>query len=313
MKKEILQDVRHGKKLNWREKKVQSLKLADSFHRLGENKRAGRILFCGSELTFRRDLETGEKTLEHANFCRERLCPMCQWRRSLKIFRQVSQVMDKVEQQQPDLVPIFLTLTMRNCEPEKLGQTVDEIFQGWYQLTKHRKIKRVGQGWFRALEVTYNEKQNTFHPHLHAILLVDKGYFKKANKDYMQTTDWVQMWRKAMGLDYDPICDVRRLRSRKSKYKSLAEVAKYTFKDREIFRKDEALMDKLVGVLAVALKNRRLYAFGGVMKKAAKEIGMEQPGEGDLVHIEEDEIRTDVATMIEVYRWNFGVANYVRD
>ena len=96
-------------------------------------------------------------------------------------------------------------------------------------------------------------------------------------------------------------------------YIALAEVAKYTFKDREIFRKDEALMDKLVGVLAVALKNRRLYAFGGVMKKAAKEIGMEQPGEGDLVHIEEDEIRTDVATMIEVYRWNFGVANYVRD
>lgn len=313
MKKEILQDVRHGKKLDWKGKKVQSLKVADSFHRLGEDRRAGRIAVCGSILTFRRDLETGEKTLEHANFCRERLCPMCQWRRSLKIFRQVSQVMDRVEKQQPNLVPIFLTLTMRNCDPQNLGQTLDEIFQGWHNLIVHRKIRRLSQGWFRALEVTYNDRENTFHPHLHAIMLVDRSYFRKANKDYMQTTDWVQLWRTAMGLDYDPICDVRRLRNRKNKYKALAEVAKYTYKDREIIRKDETLTDKLVAVLSAALKGRRLYAFGGVMKIAAKEIGLEQVGEGDLVHIDEEKIRTDVATMIEVYRWNFGVANYVRE
>jgi hypothetical protein len=33
----------------------------------------------------------------------------------------------------------------------------------------------------------------------------------------------------------------------------------------------------------------------------------------DLVHVGEETIREDVAIVLEVYRWNFGFANYVRD
>jgi len=164
-------------------------------------------------------------------------------------------------------------------------------------------------GWFRALEVTYNE--DTFHPHIHAILLVDKGYFK--GKDYMHTTDWVQLWRMSVGLDYDPICDIRKVKANKGKHKAVAEVAKYTLKDSEYLTRDNnELTDRLVSVLGDSLRSRRLYAFGGELKKIAKEINAERPDEGDLIHIDDESIREDIAMVMEVYQWNFGLGNYYK-
>lgn len=313
MDENILQDQKNGKPVPWRPKKIRSLKLADSFQRLGYEKKATRVRFCGSAIAFIKNLETGEKRLESADFCKERLCPMCQWRKSLKVFHQVSKVMDRTQQEQPSLVPVFLTLTLKNCAGADLSSTLDTIFKGWKNVIDHYKIRKIVQGWFRALEVTYNKEDDTFHPHIHAIILVDKNYFKKDNKDYMQTTDWVRLWRTALKLDYDPVCDIRKVKGGKDKHKAVAEVAKYTLKDSDFIFDDTDLTDKLVDVLNTSLKGRRLFAFGGVLKRIAKQIGIEELAEGDLVHIDDEQIREDVATVIEVYRWNFGLANYIRE
>lgn len=308
---DVLQDKKCGKEQPWQPKKIRNLKLANSLNRLGDKKKANRVWWCSSALGFLKSLETGEKRLQSADFCRERLCPMCQWRKSIKVFNQVSKVMDKAEQEYKDLVPIFLTLTLKNCSGNDLSNMLDNIFKGWNLLLKKRKIERIVKGWFRALEVTYNSEDDTFHPHIHAILLVEKGYFK--GKDYMETKEWVQMWRTSMKLDYDPICDIRKVKVNKGKHKAVAEVAKYTLKDSEFLTDDNDLTDKLVNVLGTSLRGRRLFAFGGLLKKIAKEIGIEELAEGDLVHIDDENIREDVATVLEVYRWNFGLANYVRD
>lgn len=313
MNNEKLQDIKNGKPVPWKPKKIRGLKVADSFQRLGYDKKAMRVRFCGSALAFLKNLETGEKKLHSADFCKERLCPMCQWRKSLKVFHQVSKVMDRTETEQPNLVPLFLTLTLRNCTGADLSATLDTVFKGWTLLWKQRKMERIGKGWFRALEVTYNKEDDTFHPHIHAIILVDKSYFKKDNKDYMQTTDWVQMWRTALKLDYDPVCDIRKVKNGKGKHKAVAEVAKYTLKDSDFIFDDTALTDKLVSILNSSMKGRRLFAFGGLLKQIAKQIGIEELAEGDLVHIDEEKLREDVATVLEVYRWNFGLANYIRD
>jgi plasmid rolling circle replication initiator protein Rep len=316
MKKEILQDIKNGKKRPWREKKMRGLKLAESMHRLGMHKKANRVWWCSSTLAFLRNLETNEIVFNGAQFCRERLCPTCQWRKSLKIFHQVSTVMDVTQERQPELVPVFLTLTLRNCIGEELSGTLDMMFQGWYQITKHSKINRIVKGWFRALEVTYNKQADTFHPHIHAILLVDKSYFKKENKDYMHTTDWVKMWRTALKLDYDPSCDIRKVKKGKNgqKHKAVAEVATYTLKEADfLFDDNNELTDKLVEVLSSSLRNRRLIAVGGILKKIAKELKADQLDPEDLVYVGEETIREDVATVLELYRWNFGASNYEKD
>lgn len=307
----LLDDEKNGKKRPWKPKKIRALKVADSFQRLGWEKKATRVRFCGSSLVFLVEVETGEKRLHDADFCRERLCPMCQWRKSLKVFQEVSKVMDVVQQENKNLIPLFLTLTVRNCPTDELSKTLDIIFKGWYRLTNHRKMQRIVRGWFRALEVTYNEDSDTFHPHLHAVIMVDRTYFQKNNTDYMETSDWVQMWRTAAKLDYDPVCDVRRVKG-KRKHKAIAEVAKYTLKDTDFIKPAPDLTDTLVYFLSTGLKNRRLFAFGGILKNIAKQLGAESPDEGDLIHVDDDAIRGDVATMLEVYHWNFGIADYVR-
>ena len=308
-----LQDQKNGKNIPWIPKKVRSLKVADSFQRLGYKKKSTRVRFCGNTLAFSKNIETGEKKLHSADFCRERLCPMCQWRKNLKVFYQVSKVMDKVEQQETNLVPLFLTLTLKSCNGEDLSKTLDVVFKGWHIFLNHRKIKRIIKGWFRALEITYNKEAETFHPHIHVIIMVDKSYFHKDNKDYMQTTEWVQMWRTALNLDYDPICDIRKVYNNKDKKSKVGDAVKYTIKDIDFVSDDKNLMDKLVEILNNSLKGRRLFAFGGILKKIAKELGITKLAEGSLVNIDEEKIREDIATVLEVYRWNFGLANYMKD
>jgi len=337
-KQVILQDVKNGRKRPWRPKKVRNLILADSFRRQGCDKRADRVKFCSFELEFYTSRETGERRLKSARFCRERLCPMCQWRRSLKVFSQVSKVMNVALQRHNELVPVFLTLTMRNCTGDELSAALDGIFQGWKNFCDHRKLRKILQGWFRALEVTYdgdktigkrrynkrrdeydrqgikpgdpNPNHDTYHPHFHVILLVEEVYF--TGKDYMQTEEWVRMWRFACKFDYDPICDIRKVRNRPGKAKNVGDVAKYTLKDTEYLKNDNDLTDKLVAVLGGALRSRRLYAFGGLLKTIARELDVEELAEGDLVHIDDDAIREDVATVIEKFKWNMGLANYIK-
>ncbi len=108
---EILKDVnKNGKDNLWQERKLNTLDLAESYKRLGY-KKYYRVLDCSTFLEWRYYVESKEKKLINANFCKVRLCPMCAWRRSLKTFGQVSKVMDYVEENY-DYKYIFLTLTV---------------------------------------------------------------------------------------------------------------------------------------------------------------------------------------------------------
>lgn len=310
MGNEILQDLKNGKETPWRAKKVKAISVSDSFRRLGMDNKADNIKYCGMSLQFVRSLETGEKQLFKAAFCKERLCSLCQWRKSLKVFHQVSRVMDAVQLGYPRLVPLFLTLTVRNCDVDRLPGEVDNVLKSWFRLIDHYRFRKIIKGWFRALEITYSETRDSFHPHIHAIILVDKSYFK--SDDFMSTSDWVSAWRTALGVDYDPICDIRKVRGQ-STHKAVAEVAKYTLKDSDFVKPDHDLMDKLVLTFFLSLHGRRLHAFGGIMKQVAKQLALDDIENGDLIRVGEEEIRADVAKVIETYRWRFGSCNYIKD
>lgn len=66
-------DISSGEKERpWREKKIRTLELAESYKRLGM-KKAYRVLECSSYLEFKRYIETKELKLHQANFCKVRL------------------------------------------------------------------------------------------------------------------------------------------------------------------------------------------------------------------------------------------------
>jgi plasmid rolling circle replication initiator protein Rep len=295
-------------------------------------KRAGNVKFCGTHLEFK-PIDEEIKRLIKANFCRVPLCPMCQWRKSLRIFRDVSEVMRVVQLRKVNYVPLFLTLTVRNCSIEDLKITLDNMFKAWNEFLKH-KLRVIVKGWFRSLEVTYdgdkkitpqryreakkyyderglkqgdvNPNYNTIHPHFHAILFVERTYFK--SDYYMETRDWVKLWRQSARLDYDPVCDIRRVKTSKEKKNQVSDIAKYVYKDAEILtdKLSEKEKDDVVQSLSSAFHGRRLYAYGGIMKEIAAELRLDE----DKMIDDNDEINPELAKMILTYRWDFGISNY---
>jgi len=307
-----------GKEVPWVDKKIRTLLLAESYKRLN-NKKAYRVQECGSFLEFKRYLTTGELKLQGANFCKVRLCPMCAWRRQLKIFAQVSKVMDSALQIK-DYRFIFLTLTCKNIYAEDVRNTLDNLFKSFNLLTKRKQFKQSVKGWFRALEITHkldvNSKDfNTYHPHFHVILMVNKSYFNKP-EIYISQEKWTSLWKSCLKVDYTPIVNVKAFKvSSKSKVaKSVAEAAKYTAKDKDYLISDnEEMTDSSVQVLDGALANRRLTAFGGELKKIHKELNLDNAEDGDLVNTNQDEeLREDVDYIIERYKWNIGYNQYIK-
>ena len=66
---------------------------------------------------------------------------MCNWRKSLKLFGQVSRITDKTLEQAPTTRFIFATFTIKNCKANELTNTINRINQGFKDLTnKTRRI-----------------------------------------------------------------------------------------------------------------------------------------------------------------------------
>lgn len=258
---------------------------------------------------------TGEVTrkLQAAEFCRDRLCPMCSWRKSLVTFSQLSDIMLRIDATTDGLVPIFLTLTMRNCGSSDLADCISRELRAWSRMvtSKHRrKPWRIAVGWFRALEITYNKKDGTWHPHIHAILLVEPDYFENPDK-YIDQREWEAEWQWALGVDYKPRVDVRTIKG--SQAKAIAEVAKYTVKPGEWLDLDDGDgTDERVELLARVLKGRRLTAFGGLMKETRKALKQEDAETADLVRTGDDAtMRGDLVTAMEKFEWQIGLTNFV--
>ena len=161
--------------------------------------------FLEFRLTVSSDLK-----LTNANFCKVRLCPMCSWRRSLKIFGQVSRVMDYVEENY-NYRYIFLTLTVKNCYGEDLRDTLDLMTKSFNKLSERKAFKQAVKGYFRSLEITYNKKDNTYHPHFHMILAVNKNYFTD-DRVYLSQEKWTNLWQSVLQVDYIPIVHVKKIK-----------------------------------------------------------------------------------------------------
>lgn len=310
-------------------KKYLCFPLAHSYERLGMKKNADRVFFCGDYLEFA-DTPDGFK-LYDARFCRDRLCPMCSWRRSYKIFGQISQIMDLIAGEYEFL---FLTLTVVNCKGSELSATISKMQKAWtkYFVSNNRvnqRAKNVIKGYFKALEVTHNlnkrsKSYDTYHPHFHIILAVNKSYF--TSRDYIKQDEWLEMWCKAYGDPNITQVDVRKCKSKsniqageqyvKSLSSAVAEVAKYAVKSSSYvgyFDNDgyprtysSAVVDSSVSALTAGLRHRRLCEFGGVFRDARDKLKLDDCENGDLIHIDDYKLRSDVAYAIYRYGWSCG-------
>lgn len=276
-------------------KKKQNLKLSAFYHHKEYFNRSERVAQCSTFLEF----HCGNKTrLVHANFCRDRLCPVCNWRRSIKIYNQVSKCLNVLESR--GYTFLFLTLTVKNCRPDELKDTIDELYSGWRYLYHKSKIfKNTVCGTFRSLEVTRNKFNNTFHPHLHCILVVPGDYFING---YLSQREWTELWQKACKLEYNPIVHIEKFKQENGSYKkAIAEVSKYCAKDN-----DYLLAFELTDAFLKGLEKRRLCGFTGVFNDVRNELGLLDPEDSDLVECDDDSLRDDITELIVRCSWRYG-------
>lgn len=295
-------------------RKLKSLTLAEVYDALGESSRSRRVENCGSFLEFH--INDTEQKLHSANFCKDRLCPMCNWRRSKKIFAQVSSVMDSLEKK--DYRFLFLTMTVRNCKFSDLETAVSLLLDGWRNLYRSKEFKKSISGAFRTMEITINKEEGTFHPHLHCILVVEPSYF---HKGYISQRKWCELWQKACNLDYIPVCDIRTVKSgnldsvegidsampKVITYKSATkEVSKYIAKGSDYLEGSFEEICLRVSYLLEAIISRRLCSMIGVFKTEARLLKLDDIENGDLVHVDDDEVRPDVSYVVVRYHWRIG-------
>lgn len=318
-----LHDIRpSGQENPWSEKKMANTKLADIVRmtNLHNNfKKAERIEQCGRFLWFNVD-DQGNKKLAYARFCKYRLCPTCIWRKSLKLYHQMEQILGALDKKQYHWC--FLTLTVRNCYGSELKQTIDDMLKGFDRLLKRRNVKAVVVGYYRGIEVTYNRKENTFHPHIHILLQLAPSYM---NKDkYINQSTWKSMWKECMGIDYEPVVDIRKVKPRRNKETgemenmigAICECTKYPVKDADYIHNDGTVEEVdidayVVETLDKALHGRRLIHFGGMLAKIHRELHLQDVDNGDLIQTDDSNDDAILPVIQRCYAFNMGYMRYV--
>ena len=313
---EILHDKSpSGRERPWHVRKLENQYISAAYEEVNAAK-AARLSKCAQALLFTRKPDGGLR-LKHADFCRVRLCPICAWRRSLKTAAHVSKIVAAAEPHQ--LEYLMVTLTLRNCSGEELGRTLDKLLDGYKKLVKRKRYQQAWVGWYRGVEVTHNFNAGTYHPHIHALVAVQRSYFKGGA--YIKQDVLTEDWAACCGLDYTPIVDIRRVKrhggaavaSRFDLMKAVNEVAKYTTKSGDIINFDDCdLTVETVRLLDRAFDKRRFIAFGGLFKQLHKQLNLSDEEDGDLVHVGDgDEDGTNVPDEL-LFWWHTGYSRYVR-
>lgn len=245
----------------------------------GWDHRARHLWECGTYLELDQD-----GRLVRSNLCRDRFCPMCQWRRSLRIYGQTQQILDRLEPQ--GMAFLHLTLTLPNCKAGDLPQHCDWLYWRSSALFGDRlypkgdplhdkcHFKRAFKGVMRCLEITYNAERDDYHPHLHCLVAVKPSYFK--GRDYISQELLRVLWTGySAGIFGDPpggLWQVYVSRVKEGeRANAVAEVAKYAVKPFHM-ELDADGYGRVLPVLHAAMARRRLIQLYGVFAQAARAL-----------------------------------------
>lgn len=315
---QVLSDIdSRGKERPWQKHKRENEKIMNWIIDEIENKtpilntsQAFHFEKCGEWLLFNRYKDQSLK-LKKACFCKSRVCPMCNWRRSLKLYSQVHRMIDELNKVE-EYNYLFLTLTLKNCYDEDLEKTINKINYAFKQFCKKAKIKKFLMGYMKAIEITYNKKDDSYHPHLHCILQAPTSYYKNykyADREriYVTHSEFKQAWKECLKVDYEPQVNIQKIEEVSGK--AIAEVAKYPTKINNLFKLSDDDGKRVLRTFFTATKGKRMISFGGMFKEVRAYLKMKDLEEDtDLINTGDDENKNaDDEAVEELYWWRFGL------
>ena len=337
----------------WNPKKRYSYKLSSVYSRIGYHEKAKRVSECGNILNIG-CYSDGKHYLQSANFCKDPLCPMCAWRKEIKMFNQTVKCVDVLKS---DYDFIFMTLTVKNIPADSnlLKDTVKSMNKAFNKFKRLQAIKNIMCGCLKSLEVTYdgnefitkdmyngnkkrhikskkryydkhglkigdkNPNYNMLHPHFHLLVAVPKGYCK--SDAYIKQSDLCNMWKNSLGVDYVPMCDIRKVTNKKQKIKgkyithdfssAVAEVCKYSVKSSDYLNFSDKENEKIVKVLVDGLLGIRMFNFMGVLREMRKRLKLGEI-DSDLIHVDDDEKSHGDLLYTMVFLWSPKKKEYIQ-
>lgn len=265
---------------------------------------------CGTILKFATTVSKDKTKLHFGNFCKKRFCPMCNMRKSIKDGYAIGLIMQHLEEQGYKFA--FLTLTVKNCEASELSVVLDRMNKAVKKMFERARVKGAVKGYIRKIEVTYNSHKkilksdfkkreeyytklglevgmdnpvyDTYHPHMHFVLVLDNQYFVKHSKTYMSQAEWLKMWQESYGEEQVGL-DIRKIQDN-SESNAIKEIAKYSAKDSDLYNSQTSFL-----VFYFSLRGRRLLTFSGVASDSNK---LFKSGDLDYIKEREHEERREV-------------------
>ena len=310
--KKINIDFEEGKEVSrWAAKKMEAIKMADLLLDAGLRGRAARMRECGSILSLDICPKCGKVHIA-SNLCRDRLCPVCSWRLSLKRYVEMLETLALVSDM-GTYTAAFLTVTVKNCKLYELNSTIKYMSSAWHRMTSRRTIKRQIAGIARSVEVTYSKARGDYHPHFHAIILLEPESliahdFAAAQKFFKEA------WEEALDLGYSPVTDFRYVKDLNDleqytdkKIGAVCETFKYSVKPGTV----ENLPKEDIAGFAAQINGLRMTSYSGVFKVARQRLGISddetEPQETDL---KSQSMCCGVETMKAALRWSYSAKRY---
>lgn len=250
-----------------------------------------RVKACGDFVQHLTTEDLNAKRVHKSNSCGNRFCPICTWSKAKKDAIVISVLMEAIRQEEQQEF-IFLTLTAPNVSGADLKSEIDRFNRAFKKLFDRRNVKKAINGYVRKLEVTYNKERfitedmyknaqgyfdrrnlkvgdnnpnyDTYHPHFHVILAVNKSYF--TSREYINQQLWLEMWRDCMDDPSITQVDIRKIRSsEQSENGAVVEIAKYAAKGDELY-----YSQPVFEIFYNALKGRQLITYNGLFKDYRK-------------------------------------------
>lgn len=304
-----------GKVVPWNDKKkgnqhfakVVKPLLFEKYDKEKADELFSRINSCAEQLVHSEDID-GNLKLRNCYFCRNRFCPLCAWRKSLKDSFYLYSVLEECKKEYKSCRFLFLTLTLKDTGV----YTADDIkarlndFKIYFRRLMHdSRVKSFVLGSFRKFEVTVHEDKFSstgfrFHIHMHVLLVVRGRYFVNKNL-YLKHSDWVDLFQRHCHLDYRPMVNVQAINAKKNINKAICELSKYTTKDTDYLGfSDDEKNQRVLKILMESFKNVHDIAFGGICRKAKAKIKI---SENDLVHLSEEKESGKVVMRLVFSSW----------
>lgn len=188
-----------------------------------------------------------------SKYCNSRHCNVCNRIRTAKAINHYGRQFMEIENLQ------FTTLTIPNCSGTDLKPTIEKMIKSISNITRVIREKRgIDYTGVRKIEITYNSKMDTYHPHIHILHSGSCGQ--------MVIDEWLKRY---------PEASIKAQDTKLANKGSVNELFKYTTK---VLVKDSIDKNTIeiflpaIDTIMIAMQNKRSFQTFGKMKMISEDV-----------------------------------------